>query len=60
MRDEGQGFEPDDVPDPRGADRMHLHHGRGVFLMRQLMDQCEYRKGGTEVLLYKSLAAAKE
>ena len=56
VRDEGQGFDPEGVPDPRSKDRMHLHHGRGVFLMRQLMDLCVYRKRGTEVVLYKSLA----
>ena len=53
---EGDGFDHEEVPDPRSADRMHLHHGRGVFLMRELMDECVYRKGGTEVVLYKSLA----
>lgn len=56
VRDQGAGFDPEGVPDPRAADRMHLHHGRGVFLMRQLMDECIYRKGGTEVLLFKALA----
>ena len=51
--DEGKGFDPDAVPDPRGAKRIHLHHGRGIFLMRALMDRVEHRNGGREVLLYK-------
>lgn len=54
IRDEGEGFDPEDVPDPRAEDRMHLHHGRGLLLMRELMDYVEYRRGGREVLLYKS------
>ncbi|MBD3867526.1 MAG: ATP-binding protein [Acidobacteria bacterium] len=54
IRDEGSGFDPDAVPDPRGEDRLLLHHGRGIFLMQQLVDDIEYRKGGTELLLYKA------
>lgn len=56
VRDQGTGFEPDAVPDPRNPDRMHLHHGRGLFLMRELMDFVEYRKNGREVVLYKTCA----
>jgi len=54
IRDEGAGFDPGAVPDPRGEDRLLLHHGRGIFLMQQLVDDVEYRKGGTELLLYKA------
>ncbi len=53
VRDEGAGFEPDEIPDPRGTDRIQLDHGRGLFLMRALMDQVEYRRSGCEVLLFK-------
>jgi serine/threonine-protein kinase RsbW len=54
VRDEGPGFDPEQVPDPRQPDRLDLHHGRGLLLMRELMDRVEYRKGGREVLLYKT------
>ncbi len=53
VRDEGNGFEPGKIPDPRGTDRVQLDHGRGLFLMRELMDQVEYRRRGCEVLLFK-------
>ena len=53
VRDEGAGFEPDEIPDPRGTDRVQLDHGRGLFLMRELMDQVEHRRRGCEVLLFK-------
>ena len=53
VRDEGAGFEPNDIPDPRHTDRVQLDHGRGLFLMRALMDHVEYRKRGREVLLFK-------
>lgn len=54
VRDEGEGFDPHEVPDPRSAERIYLHHGRGIFLMRELMDHVEHRKGGREVLLYRT------
>jgi len=53
VRDEGPGFEPSEVPDPRSEERLHLTHGRGIFLMQALMDRVEYRRGGTEVVLFK-------
>jgi len=54
VRDEGPGFDPAAIPDPREADRLHLRNGRGLLLMRELMDHVEYRKGGREVLLWMS------
>jgi len=54
VRDEGRGFNPAGVPDPRDPDRMHLNHGRGLLLMRELMDHVEYRKEGREVVLFKN------
>ena len=54
VRDQGPGFNPVELPDPRDSDRKELHHGRGVFLMRELMDFVEYRKGGCEVILFKA------
>jgi len=53
VRDEGVGFEPNEIPDPRGTDRVELDHGRGLFLMRALMDHVEFRRSGCEVLLFK-------
>jgi len=58
VRDEGPGFDPADVPDPRDAERKQLHHGRGLLLMRELMDYVEYRKSGREVVLYKDCRPA--
>jgi serine/threonine-protein kinase RsbW len=59
VRDEGPGFDPSAVPDPRAAERLELPHGRGIFLMRELMDHTEHRKGGREVVLYKACRPAK-
>jgi serine/threonine-protein kinase RsbW len=59
IRDEGEGFDPSAVPDPRAAERLTLTHGRGIFLMHELMDHAEHRKGGREVVLYKACAGRK-
>lgn len=59
VRDEGEGFDPRRVPDPRDDSRLHLPHGRGVFLMHELMDHAEHRKGGREVVLYKCCVGAR-
>ena len=39
---------------PYRGERLELDHGRGLFLMRALMDHVLYRKGGCEVALYKN------
>ena len=53
VRDEGSGFNPDEVPDPTEAEGVHSWHGRGIFLMRRFMDEVGYQDGGSEVLLRK-------
>ncbi len=52
VRDQGNGFDPESVPDPRSEAGRALDHGRGVLLMRELSDHMNYRKGGREVVLY--------
>lgn len=49
VRDEGVGFDPDAVPDPTEPENLDRTGGRGVFLMRNLMDEVEFRDGGREV-----------
>lgn len=53
VRDEGSGFDPAQVPDPTAAERIYSTHGRGIFLMRQSMDEIRYISGGNEVELRK-------
>ena len=57
VRDQGTGFDPNAVPDPRSEDRLHLQHGRGLFLVRQLTDFVEHRKQGREIVFRKCLRA---
>ena len=53
VEDEGPGFDPLEVPDPRSEAGKQRDHGRGLLLMRELLDHIEYRKHGSEVVLYK-------
>ncbi|REJ73954.1 MAG: ATP-binding protein [Planctomycetota bacterium] len=59
VRDEGGGFDADRLPDPRESDRMQRAGGRGVFLMRTLMDAVEYSVQGTVVTMRKRWGATK-
>jgi serine/threonine-protein kinase RsbW len=53
VRDEGPGFDPDTVPDPTASESIYSGHGRGIYLMRQFMDEVQFRNGGREVELRK-------
>lgn len=53
VRDFGPGFDPSRVPDPTRARNICSSHGRGIFLMRQLMDEVEFDKGGRQVVMKK-------
>ena len=53
VRDEGAGFDPAQVPAPTTPETICSTHGRGIFLMRHLMDEVYYRNGGREVELRK-------
>jgi len=56
VRDPGQGFDPDKVPNPLGAENIFKPSGRGVFLINGLMDQVTYADGGREVQMRKRSA----
>ncbi len=42
ISDQGRGFDPDAVPDPRLPENLLREGGRGVFLIRQLADNVDY------------------
>src|SRR5216684_7652305 len=54
VRDEGQGFDPDNVPDPTASENIKSAHGRGIYLMKTLMDEVRFERGGTVVYMRKS------
>jgi len=42
IRDEGPGFDPDDVPDPTAPENLERPCGRGLLLMRHYMTECDF------------------
>jgi len=53
VKDGGPGFDASDLGDPTEAERILSPGGRGVFLMRQLVDKVEFEGGGNRVRLTK-------
>ncbi len=60
VRDEGKGFDPAALPDPLQQDNLLRESGRGVFLMKQLMESVEYRRKGTEVEMTMGLPSSRK
>jgi serine/threonine-protein kinase RsbW len=59
VRDEGRGFDPGAVPDPLAPENLLKAYGRGIFFMRQFMDEVTHSfpaKGGTIVRMVKKVA----
>jgi serine/threonine-protein kinase RsbW len=53
VRDPGEGFDPASLPSPLVGERIFASHGRGVFLITELMDEVHHAKGGTEIWMRK-------
>jgi serine/threonine-protein kinase RsbW len=60
VRDEGKGFDPSSVADPLAPENLLKADGRGIFFMRQFMDDVRYEfpaSGGTIVRMRKAAAS---
>jgi serine/threonine-protein kinase RsbW len=58
VKDQGDGFNADDIPNPLDSDNLLKPSGRGIFYMRTFMDEVEFRsvsEGGMEVRMMKRL-----
>ena len=53
VRDPGNGFDPDSVPSPVLGRNIYFSHGRGIFLIRKVMDEVHFARGGTEIRMRK-------
>ena len=55
VRDQGKGVDVDSIPDPLAPENLLKQSGRGIFLMRSLMDEVQIKASetGTEVKLIK-------
>jgi serine/threonine-protein kinase RsbW len=54
VRDQGRGFDSNAVPDPTVLENLLFTHGRGIYLMKTLMDEVCFEEGGSVVLMRKN------
>ena len=54
VRDPGKGFDPASIPSPVIGLNVYSEHGRGIYLINQLMDRVWFEHGGTELHMLKS------
>ena len=60
IEDEGTGFDHTAVPDPTSPANRLRTHGRGIYLIRTLMDEVEFEQGGSVVHIRKRANAASD
>jgi anti-sigma regulatory factor (Ser/Thr protein kinase) len=53
IRDEGPGFDPCELPDPRDPANLDKLSGRGLLLIRTFMDDVRHNETGNEIILLK-------
>lgn len=54
VSDPGRGFDPATVPSPLVGQQLYSEHGRGLYLIDQLMDEVWFTDGGTQIHMIKS------
>jgi serine/threonine-protein kinase RsbW len=56
VSDQGQGFDAQNVPDSVAAENLEAEHGRGIRIMKFVMDEVSFQQRGTGVHMCKRLA----
>lgn len=49
VKDQGQGFDFETIPDPTKPENIEKTHGRGIFLMKHLADEIEFQESGSTI-----------
>lgn len=55
VEDQGAGFKEEDLPDPAAPENLLEESGRGVILIRGIMNHVSYWRGGSVLLMSKTL-----
>lgn len=55
VKDEGLGFDYNNLPDPTLPDNILKFSGRGIYLIRSLSDKLEFYEGGTLLKIFFNL-----
>ena len=58
VRDEGKGFDSSRVLDPTVQENLLFTHGRGIYLMKTLMDEVSFEENGSVVRMRKNSNSA--
>ena len=58
VTDEGSGFNPETVPDPTLEENLLKERGRGLFLIRNLVDRAYHNERGNQITMIKFRRAA--
>ena len=53
ITDQGEGFDPESLPDPREEERLESPGGRGVLLIREVMSDVHYNELGNQITMIK-------
>ena len=59
VKDEGRGFDISKAPDPTAPPNIGSVHGRGIYLMKTLMDEVRFEEGGVVVHMRKIRTATR-
>lgn len=49
VKDEGQGFDPEALSNPLEPENIMKESGRGIFILKSLMDQIKFTENGTKI-----------
>lgn len=53
VRDPGPGFDPAKIANPIVGQNIYSNHGRGIFLINELMDEVQFKNNGKEIHMLK-------
>ncbi len=56
IRDEGTGFSPDDIPDPLDDENLLKEGGRGVLIVRSMMDSVRFQPSADGMEVHLSIS----
>ena len=51
--DEGKGFDPSNIPDPTLPQNLIKDHGRGLYIVRNYVDEIDFNRKGNRILIRK-------
>jgi serine/threonine-protein kinase RsbW len=58
VKDEGKGFDTNNVPDPTAPENIRSVHGRGIHIIKSLMDEVRFEEGGAVIHMRSSVGEA--